>query len=131
MKPIFIVFWVILGLISAHIATKRGKNPYFWFAMGLVFGIFGLLALFLFVPKKIQPPVVVREENPKPSFFFQEENTEKLWYYVNKSNEQIGPISFGALSKLWEEEKISSSTYLWNEAWASWKKIEDLLTNSP
>jgi hypothetical protein len=131
MKPIIIIFWILLGLLAAFIAKKKGKNPYFWFGIGLFFGVFGLLALWLIAPTIKKEEKKIEKVIEKPSFFYQEENAQKLWYYVNENKEQIGPIQLGSLETLWEEGKISASTYIWTSDWPSWKKMEDFVTTVP
>ena len=51
---------------------------------------------------------------------------DKVWFYLDKSNQQQGPVYFSALKSLWKEEKITSETYVWSENMPQWMRIRDL-----
>ena len=55
----------------------------------------------------------------------------KIWYYVSKENERIGPVSIGELSALAGQGAISPATLVWNPDQTEWipaSKITDLLS---
>ena len=52
---------------------------------------------------------------------------ECLWYYLNKTGQQFGPISFQALINDWENNKIEEESYVWNEDLDDWKRFKEVL----
>lgn len=42
---LFLIVWLLCAIGCAMIASSKGKNVGFWFFMGLIFGIFGLIAV--------------------------------------------------------------------------------------
>lgn len=40
---VFIVLWLIFGLVSALIASKKGRSGGLWFIFGLLFGPFAVI----------------------------------------------------------------------------------------
>jgi len=123
-----IFFWLLIGVSTAYFAQQRGRNPYIWFAIGIFFGLLGLLFVFLL------PVVNANEESDsnvdKESFapLLPQKNHEFLindWFYLDSQNKQQGPISFNALKKMLEEEEIKRSTFVWSEGMPDWKKIEE------
>ena len=49
---IVIVVWLALGGVCSYYAKERGRNPIGWFIIGLVFGLLGLITLFLIPNRK-------------------------------------------------------------------------------
>lgn len=118
----------LMGVLSAYLAHRRGKNLYLWFSLGFLFGIFGILAIF-FAPnpkKKESSSVapVIQEPAPAPSI---QGPKDKFWYYLDPTHVQQGPVSFDALTTAWREGKITVSTYVWNEDLTDWKVLAELV----
>jgi hypothetical protein len=113
---------LIAGLGSAYLAHKRGRNPLLWFAIGTLFGIFGVFALFFAPTQKKKPaaPVWVID-GPK----------DKFWYYVDPNRATQGPISHDALTLAWKEGKITPATFVWHEDLTDWKLLKDTLKTFP
>jgi hypothetical protein len=44
---VVVVFWVFFGVVSASIASARGRSGFGWFLLGILFGPFGLVVAFL------------------------------------------------------------------------------------
>lgn len=107
------VFWVALGALTAYLAEKWKRNPLPWFFIGMLFGVFGLLALYLMPQVEEKTSKVEAEPIPDPFSL-------KMWFYL-KEGEQIGPVAFDKLKREWKD-----STYVWSEGMAEWKKIGDL-----
>lgn len=121
-SPLMLVSAAIIGSLSAYLAYKRGRNPYAWFAIGFLFGIFGIFAIF-FAPgpkKKVQPAT------PQPVYKIQGP-IDKFWYFVDPSNQQQGPMSHDAITMAWKQGKIDTSTYVWNEEMSDWKPLKEIL----
>lgn len=119
------VIGILFGLICAHYAKQRGRNPRNWFFVGLLLGVFGLILVFLLPKKTVDKPFVTALIEPIP------EKLQKLWYYLDTENQQFGPMSFIALKRAKEEGKIGAQSYVWNEEMENWEKyaekIEPLL----
>lgn len=128
-----VVICLILGGICYRQAPRRGRNPFAWFVIGVLFGIFGLIALFLLPSKKISRlPTTPKVENPEGPVLKVRNpgDLDKLWYYLDLKNTQYGPMSLNALGNAWKEGKVDQSTYLWNETLEEWKPLNDLLEPS-
>jgi GYF domain 2 len=121
-----IIAWAT-GSLCAYLAYRRGRNLHIWFCIGFLFGILGLLAMF-FTPtrkklsrrtklKSSQTPDRARPQGPK----------DKFWYYLEPDHKQAGPMSLEALTTLWQQGKISLTTYVWHEELPEWKPLQELL----
>ena len=134
-----IAMWIAFGPASAYFAKKQKRNPYIWFVVGLFLGIFGLLLLLMLplvqkLRQKSQPsaplpsttitieakPVSALQDASKPEY----ENS--LWYYLDDTNMQMGPMSFQAFEKEWTNGKINDSSYVWCEAITDWKSFKEV-----
>jgi len=114
------------GAIGAYLAYRRGRNPYLWFGLGFLFGIFGLFAV-CFLPfrkKSLQKAVLATSQAPEPTI---QGPSDKFWYYLNPEHQQIGPMSLDALTTAWRQEKISLNTFVWNEELPEWKLLQDFV----
>lgn len=111
-----------MGAISAYLAYRQKRNPYFWFAAGLFLGALGILAFF-FIPKQVQEP----KEVPGPIL---NGPVDKLWYYLDEERQQKGPMSFDALSRALKEGKVKLENYVWHEELPEWKPLKEF-TSSP
>lgn len=115
---------LLLGIVSAYIANRKGKNPYFWFFIGFLFGLIGII--FLLFRKAEKAPVleeIVEEpviETPKCV------GHDKFWYFLDKDRKQCGPVSFESLKKEFTEGSLNTSSYVWNEEMENWKQIKDI-----
>src|SRR5690554_4643113 len=118
-SPLMIAIAGLIGLISAIFAYRTDRNPYLWFCIGFFFGIFGVFAIF-FASKKATP------KQPAPSFTIGGP-TDKFCYYLDPTSQQIGPMSYDALSKTWKEGKIDLSTYIWHEELKEWTPLKETL----
>lgn len=120
-NPVMLIGAAIIGMISAYLAYKRGKNPYLWFFIGFLFGIFGIFAIFFISPKKAPEPA------PKQPVFRIDGPADKLWFYLDSSHSQQGPMSRDALNSAWKSGKINLSTYVWHEELPDWKPLKETL----
>ncbi|MBI5273176.1 MAG: DUF4339 domain-containing protein [Chlamydiia bacterium] len=118
-----------MGLLGAYLAHRRGRNPYAWFCIGFFFGLLGAMFIF-FAPAHKKTALQGESKSSIPSFILQGP-TDKFWYYVDKAEQQIGPMSFEALRSAWGQGKISPATYVWHEDLPDWKPLETFLTSSP
>ncbi|MBX7066907.1 MAG: DUF4339 domain-containing protein [Parachlamydiales bacterium] len=120
-NPVMLIGAAVIGTISAYLAFKRGKNPYLWFFIGFLFGIFGIFAIFFTSSKKAPAPA------PQQPVFRIDGPSDKLWYYLDPSHAQQGPMSFDALNSAWKSGKIGLSTYVWHEELTDWKPLKETL----
>lgn len=121
-SPMFLAVCGCMGLLSAYIAARRGKDPYFWFFIGAIFGLLGTLTLFFLSPAKKKPkkPALIIES-------FIEGPAQKFWYYLDPSHQKIGPMSLAALTKAWKNGTISQTTFIWHEELSDWKPLEQCI----
>jgi len=133
MKDLLIIlFWMALGGVSAYYAKERGRNPYVWFFVGLIFGILGLILLFILPKRGIQDFAKKKEpvEESIDILPVQKETPayqKKFWYYLDENNNQCGPMSFEKLKTFFQEGKITSSTYTWYEELEQWKPLKEIV----
>lgn len=119
--PLMVISALGSGTLSAFLAHKRGCNLYFWFAVGFVFGFFGIFATFFAANKKSalrkKPLPVTRIDGPK----------DKFWYYLDPTQQQQGPLSHDTLTNRWKEGKLDESTFVWHEEMSNWTPLKETL----
>ena len=123
--PITPFMWISalgIGLLSAYLAGKRGRSPYMWFAIGFLFGIFGIFAIFFATGKK-QKKAPLKQE---PIYRIQGPSN-KFWYFLDPTHVQQGPMSRDGIAAAWKEGKIDLSTYVWHEELPDWKPFKETL----
>ena len=119
-----IAFSLLMAWTCGNYAKRLGRNPRTWFAAGALFGIFALIALFLFPRRKaIAAQPVVKAPLLTAACPIQ---AEKLWYYLNDQKEQFGPMSFNALGKAWLEGSVREQTFVWNEEMENWQPLKEV-----
>lgn len=127
------VFWFLTGVVCSYFAYQRGRDPYFWFAIGLFFGLLGLLVL-VFLPavdseeesnkevsdKSVSTTLSAIPFTPKNDYII------KDWFYIDQSGQQHGPISFDALKTEWREGKLNLQSFIWTDTMPNWKRVEEV-----
>ena len=130
MIPSFAWFlWLVIACISAYYAKERGRNPYIWFFIGFLGSLPGLLILFILprkTAKKTEEPALANQENLSSSLK-PPVGSSPFWYYLDPSNQQLGPMSFHALEEAWREGKVTLQTYVWNETMENWKLFSEII----
>ena len=125
---LFISFTIVTlwGYIGYRLAEKKGYNPKLWCILGLIFGLIPIVILSLLKRKNttLKPqPIVISE--PK----LLEDIVLNNWYFLNSKNESSGPISFIELKEKFQNGEIKLDSFVWNETYEDWKKLqEDLKT---
>ena len=123
-----IVFWTATGSICAYLANKNQKNPFFWFTIGLFFGLFGVFAAFYKFKYKIK-------KRKAKELLAKTKNTtnvvppiaaNKLWFYLDEDNNASSSMSIFALKKKYDEGVILEDTLVWNEDMPAWQQIKEL-----
>lgn len=129
-----LISWTLIGYLCYQIAQNRGRNPMIWFALGTILGLIAVIILYILPPKAATASAGIlsekqKQDNTPPYLPCEDVATrppEALWYYLDKENNQYGPISFNALKSAWNCDEIDPSTYVWNENMEEWKKLENL-----
>lgn len=121
----FFLILLILGGINSYCAKIRGRDPIAWFFIGMLFGILGIIAIFLLPKLKpsgeadLQPKTV--ELDPTPPKY-----THKDWFFLDENHVQQGPFSWDAFYTAWRENRFTKSSYVWSEGMAEWKRVEEI-----
>jgi hypothetical protein len=124
---------LLFGASCSFLAYKNQKNSYFWFAIGLCFGIFGLIFLFFYIlirnrqKSALKKQPVGKEKEELALVHSLASYSESMWYYVDAKNQQVGPISHNLLNQKIQNGTISISSLVWNEHLSEWKKLQELL----
>jgi len=124
---------ILFSYFSLRLAHKKGRDPWLWAVLGLLFGIWSIIILY-FLPKRYQKKIYRVQKKKEvflsleeKLFFTLPENYLIFWYYLDENQNIQGSFSFNKLKDLWTEKKILSSTYVWNEKMTDWKRIKDLI----
>lgn len=127
-----------IGAIASRFARHKGRNPRAWFILGFLFGLLGLLVLFLLPPVKQKARAQMLPQtpvSPSPSPFVKKiliealdsNHSDKLWYYLDENQKQLGPMSLQALSDAWTQGKVRTNTFVWNENLSDWQSFDQVL----
>lgn len=116
----------VVGFVSSRIALRRGRNQYLWFVIGFIFGVLGLLAIFLAPParKKAEPEAAPSKIELQP---YIDGPIDRFWYYLDKARQQQGPMSHNALSQAWKTGQIDLSTFVWHEDLPNWTELKEFV----
>jgi hypothetical protein len=121
----FLLILFILGAINAYFAKIRGRDPVAWFVIGMLFGVLGILAVFLLPAlnknENGETAGTPKELDPTPSKF-----SHKDWFFLDDNHTQQGPYSWDGLNAAWRENRFNSTSYIWCEGMPEWKKVEDV-----
>ncbi len=137
---IFLLFlsWILLGSLCSRIARQKNRHPGWWFVIGFVLGIFGIILLYILPEKKLSyaKPIPKSPNQDKQTLPTQcssaitppsnDPEMSKYWYYLDKDRLQKGPISFDALHRKYQGNDLSDTTYVWSEDMIDWKRINEL-----
>jgi MFS family permease len=120
-----VLFWLFFGLLASHFAKKRGRGPLGWFFIGLFLGIIGLLVLFL-LPRVEKRSSTIPQKPLIPTQPKRSDAWLKMWYYLDTTHIQQGPLEFPDLIKKWKEKGISEKSYIWGEGMKEWQRLAEL-----
>ena len=136
------ILLLIIASFTAYYANRKGRNPLLWFIIGVLLGIFApLILLFLSSAKNESannngmPTMTV--SNPDPSLqhlpqtpaqvdLSSPAEEDRLWYYLDQSHQQMGPVSIIALRELWHRGQLELNSYVWAEGMEQWQKVDQL-----
>lgn len=119
----------LIGTLTGYLAKGRGRDPIKWFLIGMLCGIFALIALYLFpvvedkekakdIEVKVVPPVVPQA--------VEDELSAKPWFYLDEKHVRYGPEPLDTLKLRFKDGDITKRTYIWSEGMEGWKRLEDL-----
>lgn len=123
-----VIIFLLLGSLTAYLAQQRGRDPYLWFVIGGLFGLLGLLALFI-LPQAETSEKETKQITPTQVAALVEPVSDPLnaqWYYLDGNNHQQGPMGIRALKQKWSEEGIDMETLVWCEGMDYWKRIGEV-----
>lgn len=141
----FLLFWTIIGCITAYIAKQRNRSPVAWFFIGLFFSLFGL-CLLLALPSKstqiadkedVRVPDIKSAHNEAAALtddsMYKEPSMPRIsrdstidWYYVDNKSNIVGPLKLSELRKSLIEGNYDSQVYIWCEEFLDWTQILQL-----
>jgi predicted PurR-regulated permease PerM len=128
---------IVFAFICAYVAKKKFRNPSLWFLAGLLFSIFALIILLILPIKEerieqdpeLMPNLKELQElesvEAKPNENSTENYSNKLWYYLDDSNQQCGPMTMKGIMNQLKDGKINSDTFVWNEELKDWKPLKE------
>lgn len=128
----FVISPLLFGYGCSQIAQKKGRNTIFWFIIGAFFGLLALILIALLPPlgKKLLNSNSIHAPTPRtlpPLTPIFPSHEGKLWYYLDLTKQQFGPMSLDRLSREWHEKKIEDATLVWNEELTDWKPLRDVV----
>ena len=53
-------------------------------------------------------------------------DSEKEWYFGNKTKEREGPYSFGEMKDLWTEGTVHGKTRCWSQGMDGWRPLDQI-----
>lgn len=129
---------LIIASLTAYYADRKGRSFTIWFILGVLLGVFAPLILFFLssnngsnkkndIPSmsvsKPDPSLQIAASPPPVEF---KGNEDKLWYYLDKDHQQMGPVSIVALRDLWNRGLLELTSYVWSQGMNDWLKVEQL-----
>jgi len=118
---------LFMGSLAAFVAKQKRKDPFRWFFCGFLFGLLGVLYLCFFVKTEEAPVKQGPAQPKKPVVPKAIPNEAKFWYYLDAHDEKFGPMSYEALLRAHQEQKITLESFVWNETLEDWKCLKDFL----
>ncbi|MCP5508298.1 MAG: DUF4339 domain-containing protein [Chlamydiales bacterium] len=110
-----------MGGCTAYLAHLFHRNPFIWFVLGFLFGVFALIALLLLPPVEQKTIVVKIPVAPAPDPL-----KMKTWYYLDEQHQQVGPLEFEQMRACYIQDKIGGDTFVWSEGMEDWLKVKDI-----
>ena len=138
---ILVLLWLVFGIITSNVASTKGRDPFIWFFLGILGGWIALLVVFLL------PAVEERLEGTIPQDPISEdpevgqvidvtstaeemepvavEEEDATWFFLNEEHEQQGPVTESKLQELFDEGKLSETSYVWRDGMEEWKPLKE------
>lgn len=123
------ILMMFIGTLTAYLAVRRGRDPYIWFAIGILLGIFGIALLYIL-------PSLKEETAALENTLDKNKNTvipavcellpAKEWFYIDEDGKQHGPVTMEVMKKLWDDDLITGATFVWSEGMDKWKRVREV-----
>lgn len=118
------LFWIFFGFLASFLAKRKKRNPLTWFLIGLFFGVIGVVVAFLLPALPSRHPITAPLPPTRP---IRSDIWLKMWYYLDPSHQKQGPFEFSDFAKIWKEQGISETSFVWGEGMGEeWKRLVDL-----
>jgi len=133
---LLIVTTLLFAFLVQQAAKIRGRSTKLWFVLGLLFGIFALIALYLMPAKAMNnepqlKPVMQSSAFPPPensddqdAFIPQPQAQKSYWYFIDQEKKMNGPMSFDRFCTKYNQGKILTNSYVWTENMPDWQHLE-------
>lgn len=147
----FFLIYILLGFLTAYMASKKNRNPIGWFFTGMFFGVFGIIILLTLPPLSHKdthlnlPDENNLSNNALNSFLENTSPTEasssidrveistEKWFYLNKDKQAVGPLSFEDLllflhakAERTEEDVTPQNIWVWKKGMQNWEKVKNV-----
>lgn len=139
------ILLLLIASFTAYYASRKGRNPFIWFVIGTLLGIFAPIIL-IFLPavkneaNQVDSEPTMSISRPDPALHHEalppplptaeelkrQQEEDKLWYYLDQNHQQMGPVSIVALRELWNTGRLELTSYVWAEGMGQWEKVENL-----
>lgn len=118
-----LILLTVSNLISIY-AESRGRNRLVWFALGICFGLFALVAL-VYLPslKSEAEPVRGKGVDLTPPKVVVDPFAHDEWHFIDINGKQRGPVDHIDLKLAWSDGIATKEAFVWREGMAEWKKI--------
>lgn len=110
LPTLFLSFFI--GLVTAYFAQMRFRSPFFWFCIGMLFGMLGLLFLFFLPP--LERELAIDEE----------EKLSDQWFYLDKQHNIREAPELGELKMFWAKGIVNENSYFWKKGMGDWKEAK-------
>lgn len=121
--------WLLVGTANAYYANQRGRDPFAWFIIGMLLGFIGLIILALLPAIENKEDVHEMDEllPESPQDYVRDHYESKEWFYLDKNRNQVGPVSFLTLKRVWGQTDLQEDSLVWSEGMQNWSSIKDLI----
>lgn len=110
-----------MGYVTSIYARQKNLSPRLWFFLGVAFGFFAPLYLFLTSYFKIEKEEKI-PVSPSPKIGALQHID---WYYLDQDHHQVGPLSFTAFKEAYQNSYIQEDSYIWNETMDQWEHLKE------
>lgn len=131
-----IVMQVILGLLTAHFAMRKGKDPTLWFFAGLFFGFLALIFLYFLQPVGFSfmddteldeaEKEQAKQDKPAVPQAVNQDSDSVPWFYLDDQWQQQGPVTESYLKQQVAEGRVKKESLVWKPGLVEWLPFEQV-----